>query len=83
MGQINDYNIIALAEESLKEAIKPAVTDRIMTDLVNDFKARVEPIIREHVDKISIAHMESMRDIAQMRDEVKIYCEWKDKNNKQ
>ena len=81
MAQVTDYNIIALAEKSLKENLKPILVDVIMTDLVNDFKERAEPIIREHVEKISIGAVENIRDMARMKEEVKIYCEWNDKNN--
>lgn len=73
---INEYNIGKITEDALLASLKDAVIDNITRELVNEFEARAEQAVRKEVEKVGIKGVQTFRDLAKMRDEVKIYCEW-------
>ncbi len=78
MATFNRHNIISLAEEQLLSQLKPAVEENIINAMVEDFKDRVRPMVREEVEKIGKMAIHRMHDLANFRDEVKVYVEIKD-----
>ena len=76
MGIIDRYNIHAITEDFLMTELKSKLTENIMERLTAEFKANALEVVKSEVEKLSVSGVESFRDMARMRDEVKIYCEW-------
>lgn len=59
--------------ESLKRELAPIVADQIEKEMVEEFRAKIKPIIQEKIQTISFEHIEHMRDVMKMRDELHLY----------
>jgi len=77
MEKIDKYNLCQLSEEYLMEQLKDAVIEEIVNNLLSEFKEKAEQAVKAEVEKLSINQIKTFRDAVKMRDEVKIYCEWK------
>jgi len=80
MGTLDSYNVIKITEEALIASLKEGLIKNIVNNLVSDFKENAEQEIKKEVEKLSIKGVKHFRDLATMRDEVKVYCEWSDEN---
>jgi len=77
MAMIDDYNMVKITEEMLLTTLKENVINNIVDRMVIEFKERAKEEVKKEVEKISIDGVETFRDLVRMRDEVKVYCEWK------
>jgi len=78
MAILDEYNIAKITEESLLATLKENVTNNIVNRMVVEFKEKAEEEVKKEVERLSIDAVETFRDLAEMRDEVKVYCEWKE-----
>ena len=76
MANTTGYNLISLAEEHLMRVLLAKLEENLVNRLVDDFKSRAEDIVHQEVNNLSVKGVETFRDHARMRDEVKVYCEW-------
>lgn len=72
-----DYDVITLIKDSLKNNIKDVVYNTIVAELTNDFVDKAEPIIRKEVDKVVLDSVESIRDALRFREEIIVNVNWK------
>ena len=79
MAALDKFNVIKITEESLLATIKENVINNIVDNMVKEFKLRAEKEVKIEVEKLSVQGVQTFRDMAKMRDEVKVYCEWNDK----
>ncbi len=77
MVTVDKHNFIKMTETMLLTTIKESVAESIVSKMVSDFKEKAEQEVRQEVEKLSIEGVESFRDMAKLRDEFKVYCEWK------
>lgn len=77
MTMINHYNMAKMAEETLLRTLKDNLIDNLVDRMVAEFQEKAEQEVKKEVEKLSIHGIETFRDFVKMRDEVKIYCEWK------
>ncbi len=71
---MKEYNFLRLAENQLVDIIRDSLEQEVTERLLNEFKEKAAPIIKEEVNKLVIDSVESMRDMAQVRDELHVYC---------
>lgn len=76
MASLDEYNFIKMTETMLLTTIKERVVDSIVNKMVADFKEKAEQEVRQEVEKLSIEGVKSFRDMVNLRDEFKVYCEW-------
>ena len=74
---LDTYNFNSMVERQLLSTLKDKLTNNLVDRLVAEFKETAEQEVKKEVEKLSINGIESFRDLAKMRDEIKIYCEWK------
>ncbi len=77
MAMLDSYNMVKMTEEMLLTTLKENVINNIVDRMVLEFKERAYQEVKSEVEKLSIDGVETIRDMAKMRDEVKVYCEWK------
>lgn len=80
MAVLDKYNVIKITEEALMRTIKENVVNNIVDSLISEFKEKAEQEVKKEVEKLSINGVTTFRDMANMRDEVKVYCEWNKDN---
>jgi len=78
MATLDRYNVAKITEESLLTTLKENVINNIVDRMVIEFKERAKEEVKKEVEKLSIDGVETFRDLAKMRDEVKVYCDWKE-----
>lgn len=78
MTKISDFNIVPMLGASLEAHLKGAILDEVMESLIKDFKSKAEPLVKEQVEKVSLKHVESFRDMARIRDELIVHLKWED-----
>ena len=78
MAGVDRYNVIKMVEEALLRNLKASVIDSLVDQMVSEFRDKAEQEVKMEVEKLSVLGVESFRDMAEMRDEVKVYCEWKE-----
>ena len=76
MSNIDKYNFGKIIEETLKSDLKAVLIHRITESLIAEFKERVEQEVKSEVEKLTIHSVGHFKNMAQMRDEIKVYCEW-------
>ena len=76
MAMLNSYDIVKMTEEVLLTTLKENVIDNIVDRMVNEFKEKAYEEVKAEVEKLVISGVETIRDLAELRDEVKVYCEW-------
>tara|TARA_R110000782_G_scaffold269355_1_gene367328 strand:- start:71 stop:310 length:240 start_codon:yes stop_codon:yes gene_type:complete len=74
---LDTYNFNSMVERQLLSTLKDKLTNNLVDRLVAEFKETAEQEVKKEVEKLSINGIESFRNLAKMRDEIKIYCEWK------
>ena len=52
MASVNKYNAFKLAEEALTQNLKDQLEVNIMADLIEEFKRKARPVIKEEVEKL-------------------------------
>lgn len=77
MATLDRYNVAKITEEALLATLKESVINNIVDRMVIEFKERAKEEVKREVEKLSINKVETFRDLLRMRDEVKVYCEWK------
>ena len=78
MATLDKYNVAKITEEALLATLKENVMNNIVDRMVADFKEIVKEDVKREVEKLSIDGVQTFRDLAEMRDEVRVYCEWKE-----
>ncbi len=78
MATLDKYNMVRITEEALLRTLKDNVIDSIVDRMVVEFKEKAKEEVKKEVEKLSIDGVQTFRDLTRMRDEVKVYCEWKD-----
>lgn len=72
----NQMNLVRIIEEGLKNHLHEKVTEQLVNKMVMEFKEKVEPIIKTEVEKVTLHSINNMKDLLNMRDELKVYMEW-------
>ena len=78
MATLDKYNVAKITEEALLATLKENVMNNIVDRMVADFKEIVKEDVKREVEKLSIDGVKTFRDLAKIRDEVIVYCEWKE-----
>ena len=78
MATLDKFNVIKITEDALLATLKENVIDNIVDSMVVDFKLRAKEVVKNEVERLSIEGVTTFRDLAKMRDEVKVYCEWRE-----
>jgi len=74
---LDNYNFAQIVENSLLRELKPEIAKRITDKLVKELEKDIKKIVEAEVDKLVISGVEHMKDQMNMRDEIKVYMEWK------
>lgn len=74
----DDLNLIKIAEKHIIHELQGVVYDRIMNQLVEQFKKDAESIVKKQVEKAIIISLKTIHDCNQMKDEVVAYVKWDD-----
>jgi len=77
MSTIDNYNFAQLVEQGLLRDLKPEITKRITKQLLEELEKDIRKIVETEVDKLVIDGVEHARSMSTMRDEIKVYMEWK------
>ena len=78
MATLDKYNVIKVTEDALLCTLKENVIDNIVNRMVAEFKEKAKLEVKKEVERLSVSGVQTFRDLAKMRDEVKVYCEWKE-----
>ena len=71
-----DYNFTKLVESSLGDVVKSEIEKSLLREMMSEFEAKASEIIKRHVSKISFDAVTSMKDMAQIRDELHMYVHY-------
>ena len=82
MTSIDKLNPLRALEIQIKEFTKNSVYEKVLNDYVSDFKAEIEPKLKEAINKITIDGVTSFKDQLRMRDEIHVYVKFNDEENK-
>ena len=74
----NKLNFIRLVETQLADVVKSEIEESLLREIMSEFEAKASEIIKRHVSQISFDSVESMRDYAQIRDELHVYLHYND-----
>ena len=77
-----DSNVFTLAKKQIEFEIKRTVTERILKEELKHIEEELRPLIEEQVERISIAAIDNIRDMQKLRDEYKVFVEWREAKNK-
>ena len=72
-----EYNMIEIPKRRLQVDIQSILTEKIVKEELEAFEKKLRPIVEAETKKIVIDRIESLRDAMRMRDEVKVYVEFK------
>ena len=75
---VDKYNMIQMLNRELERNIKEAVVDRITKLQMEEFEAKIRPMIKKEVDKMTFNGIDQMYDYMQVRDEFRLYIQWSD-----
>lgn len=78
MAQIDKYNIGRVVEDLMLRDLKDAVTTSITRRLVEEFEKTAKIQVQKEVEKIFIKGVQSHLDLVGMKDEIKLYVEWRE-----
>jgi|25_taG_2_1085351.scaffolds.fasta_scaffold00147_2 hypothetical protein len=79
MALNNDpLNALNLMEDALRREIQQVLVDRITDDLVAEFREKVEPIVRQQAERVTLHGITRFKDLAKLRDELRVYLKWSD-----
>ena len=78
MATLDKYNVAKITEEALLSTLKENVMNNVVDRMVAEFRETVKEDVKKEVEKLSIDGVKTFRDLAKMRDEVRVYCEWKE-----
>lgn len=70
--------IVRLTQEALAKHLHEVIKDRLMKQLVDDFKANAEPIVKAEVEKVTLEGVDRMADLRGLRDELNVHMRWHD-----
>lgn len=72
------YNLFRMAEKTMLNEASEAMLESIMSQLVEDFRRRAEPVVKEELKKLSVLSVKHVSDLAGLREEFHVYCSWID-----
>lgn len=78
INQNRDLNLIGLMADSLLKKIHGEIFNRVMADVLNEFREKAEPIIKREVEKVTFEGAQSIKDHLRIRDELCVYFSWRD-----
>ncbi len=76
MAKIGDYNPLVEMEKGLLTTVKEEAINNIINKLVGEFKEKAEQEVRREVEKVTIKRIKEYKNVADLRNEIKVYCEW-------
>ncbi len=74
----NEHNFMKLVESQLADIVKSEIEKSLLREIMSEFEVKASEVIKRHVSKISFDAVESMRDYAQIRDEIHMYIHYND-----
>jgi hypothetical protein len=77
-----EHNLIKILERDLERSVKEVIERNILTQQMEEFAAKIRPIIKEQVEKISFSGIKNMRDLLNMRDELILHIQWSDEEER-
>lgn len=72
----NKMNLIRIIEEGLRNNLHEKLTEQLVNKMVMEFKEKAEPIVKAEVEKVTLHSIDNIKDLLNMRDELKVYMEW-------
>ena len=72
----NEYNFIKLVETQLADVVKSQIEESLLREMMSEFEVKASEIIKRHVSQITFDSVKSMRDYAQIRDEIHMYVHY-------
>lgn len=75
--KMTSYNIVELMKGQLEAMIKETLTRDLTDKLVDEFIKTIKPEVKAIVDKVTLDGIEQFRDMAALRDDYKVYIEYK------
>jgi len=73
-----NLNMVELLRAGLEEAVKKAVTDRLVNEQLKEFEDKIRETIKPIVNSISFSGIKSIRDAMRLRDELHVYLHYDD-----
>lgn len=68
---------INVLKEHILENVKAAVLDAAVQEVLAPIEARVRELLAPHLESVTIAHVEQLRSVMRMSDELAIKLSWK------
>lgn len=72
-GNDKNLNMVALLKAGLEDEIKKVIHDELKQEWMSMLESRVDEKITAIVQRVSIGHLKTVRDMTSMRDELHIY----------
>ena len=76
MDPQDKLNAIQLVKTGLEHQIKERLEQEVMNEMFEYFKKKAEPIIKAHVNRLTLEGVDYYRDMKALRDELKVYIDW-------
>jgi hypothetical protein len=78
MSETHNYGMVELVRAGLLSNLKKVLTEEVVSELVTDYEKVVRSKIEPVVEKITLAGIESYRDVSHFMEEVKVSIMVKD-----
>ena len=78
MSDLTQRDFAVIVEKALKHNLQKAVYQRAMDILLEEFKAKAEPLARQIAESITLESVHKMAEYAKMHEELQIILGWSD-----
>ena len=78
MIDLAQRNFAVIVEKALEHNLRQAVYQRAMDMLLEDFKAKAEPLARQIAESITLESVNKMTEYAKMHEELQVVFRWSD-----
>jgi len=75
------FSLIGQAENLYYSEIKKRIVNNLTEKLVNEFKENAEELIKKEAERLVSGHIESWKDLYEMRNNIHVTFDWKNKDS--
>ena len=76
MANLKRTDIVSILEHGVLSKIHTQLYDAIMEDILQEFKQKAEPIVKEKVESITLKNLEYFKNYLNFTDEIAVYFKW-------
>lgn len=72
------FNFLEIIKRDLEDAVKERALEDIVEKQLAEFEAKIRPLIKAEIERLSFQGIDAISDVVQLREEVQLYLKWSD-----